>query len=368
MIFAPFNANDEAARLYNYSRLNDAFVAKALDPALTFAPILVLNFNGCYSPMLEAHYACARDGKNKEFIRPAIFDDLAEGQSIISSDKVEHIRAQYCDILNSTDWDALDGAAFEVLRFRLNNYRRAELSECKSQTPFFKCGGEARSSDRFAITVFASASSDAKADNDNAEAIGRYSREIDADVLTGGGDQHAMGSILVGCGKNEKTDDSKLHLTCVSTRDIVKVETMYGRLPPGSDYWELHEKIGPRIDTLLKGDLFVALSGGDGTMQEAFCVLAKKYAGDPEMINKPLIFVGNSAAIHAQIASAIGKENLDKLRENPFAMDDMGIYLVPSTYAAQPIIRSYYERFNAKRHTALDAAQNTKIPASAPIL
>jgi hypothetical protein len=266
--------------------------------------------------------------------------------------------------LTSCDWEALDGAAFEVLRFRLDNYIRADPPACEWQNP---CGGTKKPADYFGVTVFASATSDKLADYNNGFAIGRYLRNFKkgAALCTGGGDQHAMGAILVGYERDKNDKESRHHLTCASTPDIVKVETIYGRLPPECDRWELHEKIGTRIETLYDNDLFISIPGGDGTGQEVNGILLKKLNNDPEMLGKPMIFVGNTASMHAEIASIIGKDSLDKLRENPYALDHLEIYLVPTAQAAQPIIRSYYEAFHAKRQTALDLVHKHDVPVAA---
>ncbi|MDD3030490.1 MAG: hypothetical protein PHS57_09520 [Alphaproteobacteria bacterium] len=362
IIFAPFDPHDEAARRYNLARLNDALVAKELDPALTYVPLIVMNYGGCYDSALKAHAAYARDGYSKEFVRPEVFDGVKEGGSFLSGLGVVHTPLQFCDVLTSRNWDALDAAAFELLDKRLAYYRRREAIEDPmvdllgrsapgvilggTKKPDFLCGPSPSGKDDayvtqpcFCVTVFASASSDRLSGDNNARVLAEFLSDSKMALCTGAGDQHTMGALIEGY-------KVKTHLTGASTKGIVKVETVNGRIPSQCDYWELHDDIGARIEMLVNtGDLYVSVGGGDGTGQETTTVLLGLLNDDPRMRGKAMIFVGDTPSMYAEIENILGADMLKAMQKNPYALEDLGIYLVSSAEKAKPIITAYYDRF-----------------------
>jgi predicted Rossmann-fold nucleotide-binding protein len=338
LVFQPFDPSNEKARDLQFMMLRNALVAKALDPRYQHVPLVVMNKDGCYDAALDSHVAYAVSGYNKAFIRHPVLEYAARGNPIVGDPNIQHIPFQHMDVLSGKD--GLGSAANDILSFRLNGYHRVLPVAPRKSTS----GGKEREKEFFTATVFASASSDKLLDHENARAIGEFLAKQCIGICTGGGNQHLMFASVEAYNKHRVPEAS--WFGCASTYDIVEVETMYGKLPT-CDRWELHERIGPRMNMLFESPLGISVGGGDGTGQETdLFYLRMKYAQPgSDFANKTLLFVGNDSAMHAEIKSIVGENDFRLLKANPYALADKGVYLVETAKEAEPIIKNAQTMF-----------------------
>ncbi|MDD3370433.1 MAG: hypothetical protein PHE27_01270 [Alphaproteobacteria bacterium] len=362
LLFLPFDHNNDELRAYNNLMIRSAHVAEALNSCYHHTPMIVVNKNGCFDGINESHYAGALGGYNKDFNRHPIHDGLQTHEKIVSSTGIEHESLYYMDVLTVGDSGCAD-AIEDILKFRFKKYHH--ISRNKPRDAII--GGEERPEDLFGTTIFASASSDKKIDWDIGKELGRFLGRHDIALCTGGGDQHLMYAPIEGY--EETRTKGKSHLSCVSTHDIVYVETAYGHLPE-CDYWELHEDIGPRIETLMRSQMLISIGGGDGTEQEiAYAALKMKYLSTANEANagKTLLFVGQDPAMLAGIKCIVGDKDFKRMQKNPYALGDKGIYYAPHADAAKLIILRAKHQFmeNKKSVTPMQRpAHEQAVPAA----
>ena len=300
--------------------------------------------NGCWDNELRNHLTYGRYGYNSEFVLSNAQQGLPPRARLVTTPGVEHTALYYMDVLSGTDRAALLHAADQLLSYRLATYHRLETAKKGSVI-----AGTPKPATMFGVTVFASAKSDRLPAFQNGEAIGEWLGTLGAALCTGGGDQHLMYAPLVGYMRTRRPGAS--HFSCASTHDIVKVETKFGRLPP-CDYSEMHDNITPRYAMLERtGDMYISIGGGDGTGQETGKIILRKLQGDAAMLDKAMLFVGDSPSMEAEIAGVLGTAVTARMKRDPFALAPLGIYWVPNAAAAEPIIRAEHARFMT-RHIA----------------
>ncbi|MDE1900814.1 MAG: hypothetical protein KGI37_04105 [Alphaproteobacteria bacterium] len=360
VVLGPFDPNDEVARIYHYTMLHAANVAKATDPACQDMQIFVMDLQdetgkGCYEDYFASHEAYA-DGYNKEYKLPLSHKGLKEKISLGKKNNTEHTAYCFVDRLSGTDLDQMRAAASKLVLAHQRTYRRLESEVLGTQQ-----SKETIPDDVCQVTVFASAGSDRLDDHNNGTKLGGLlaERSVDTEmgIRTGAGDDHAMWfpvkaylEKLASLGKKPR------YLYGTTTHALARTETKHGAVAPEFTHHSTHDLIGPRQHELMKGDLFVSLGGGNGTGFETGEVLLLKKLGHPLMRGKEIFFVGKTPSMHKEIISYIGQDKFEELLRDPLALRKEGIYLFATTDEARPHILASIDRVEARKKAEKDFA------------
>jgi predicted Rossmann-fold nucleotide-binding protein len=285
--FYPFNHRDPVARRKNYYELISAVVDEQLTPK---GRRIVVRDDGSWTPFLEMLYEMANQGMSKDFDLSAY-----EGGPLAVGKHTRHFATGFLDVIQGKDSFEIGVIAKKVADIRRKSYSRSAVPDAKSssieldaanlqpiQTPTHK---------QFSVGIMSSANSDNRRLTKNLSAYGKKLAEIDARLVWGAGDRHAMWAAPQSYVKWTRTLDKIKQLIGYTTSPIAESETIHGKPPVACDNKDvLCEDIYRRMSNMFEqSDVVVVAPGGYGTLQELLAYMRLCDEAPELMRNKSLV-------------------------------------------------------------------------------
>ncbi len=350
-VLPEFKAGDQSELNKNLLMFFTIMDQKLTDPRYKKAPVVVMNGNGSWTPILNLYFEYVNNGMIKSYLLSPLLDQRETDQPIVTAKHTKHYATNLFDVVAGTHENQME-AAREVLDFRFRRYVRYRQTHLIDDTPYEQ--GTLRPKDAIVYTEFVSASSDNKILEQAGAKRGKWLAKDGISLFTGLGDRHGMGFTFHSFVKQAKQRIADVWCGGISTHALVKQESETGRIPDDYKYGELVTHIGKRIIKLFRYATVVGASPfGAGGIHEIAAGFVGRELGHPDVVGRPIVF--NSFVLHpfckndgaeirgenffdSLIRLTLGEEALKKMKLDPTALADEGYYYVRSAKHERKIV------------------------------
>lgn len=329
IVIPPYVPKNDDERVKLNFMLANIVIAKQIDPRFLHTEVIMMNKDGCFDEFLATSDELSNAGLNGNYWRYIDVEfNRAYGKD---HPNVTLYANSYFTVIRGHEQKSITAAAHDYIRHALRGMTR---SAYKPEPPAQGENNQNPGDEQLVVVPFMSATNENKSLSRNAARLGKIALKAGYHILYGGMTKGPGAALL---------KVARSITTAVSTSALLKTESD-GRFAPGLAAWFLYSTIEKRARHLIdKGDAFMVLDGGIGTLQEVALVMLARKMEPQKYGHKPIIFVIPDAAspVAHMINLLFGKERANRMINRPDKIEDKGIHVVKSVNAARSLLSVY---------------------------